>query len=656
MLKKVTEDNPETWDRYLQALLFAYREVPQISTGFSPFELLFGHEVRGPLFLIKEKILLGNCSNEEIPVTQYVMQMREKIKEFMNLANRNELQSKKKQKTYFDRSCRKRSFKLGDKVLLLLPTSNNKLVAEWKGPFEVVRKVNKVDYVVRIDNRERMYHINMLKPFSERHVAASVREVDVAVVDEPSAPLISLSEDLTDDQQRSVLLAVEGNAEVFSSTPGQIKNLRYSIKVKDHVKPIASLPYKIPFSLKEAVKLELDKMLELGIIRKSNSPWASPVVVVTNTDKTLRLTVDYRKVNPHVNVDNYPMPDRDTVIEKLHKSKYLTKLDLTKAYFQLPLDESSRKYTSFVTEFGQFEFCVVPFGIRFASGLCNRIMKEVLSSCTDYVTNFVDDIVIHSEDFESHVMHISNVLSELRKAGNTLNRKKCKFANSSVKFLGFVVGQGMVKPDYEKVKAIRNFPRPETKKQLRSFLGVLNFYNKFVPHLASNISMLTNLLSKFSPDRIMWNKNLNSCFEDARNLVSEDAVVYIPKPSEKFILQTDASLEGIAAILGQEIDGIFRPISFISRKLTKAERNYAVIELECLAIKWSIDYFYPYLYGQNFFIRTDHAPLTWLRQTKHQNSRLTRWALSLQSMDFTIQYVKGTDNLLADALSRSPCP
>lgn len=170
MLRKVSSDSPQTWDRYLQPLLFAYREVPQITTGFSPFELLFGHEVRGPLFLIKERLLDLECEHEEIPVTAYVLEMREKLREFIKLSNENEMLNKKKEKVYYDRNCRKRKLNVGDKVLLLLPTSTSKLLAEWKGPYEVVRKLNKVDYVIRVGDVEKTYHVNMLKQFKDRPV------------------------------------------------------------------------------------------------------------------------------------------------------------------------------------------------------------------------------------------------------------------------------------------------------------------------------------------------------------------------------------------------------------------------------------------------------------------------------------------------------
>ena len=341
----------------------------------------------------------------------------------MCAANENEKYNKRKEKMYYDRSCRKRSFKIGDQVLLLLPTSNNKLLAEWKGPFSVVRKINAVDYVIRIGDNERTYHINMLKPFHSRE-ENSVTYYSQMVQSSESAA--KLNDELEPHQKEEIRALLKEQETCFSNVPGQIRGINYKIIV-NRTEPINSLPYKIPFHLKEQVQEELDKWMKCGIIRKSSSAWESPIVVVKNSDSTLRITVDFRKLNPHVNIDNYPMPDRDSVIEKLSNAKYLSKLDLTKAYFQIPLDEESKKYTSFVTEFGQFEFNCVPFGIRFASGLCNRILKEILNDFDDFVTSFVDDLVIYSNDFQSHVNHLRRVFERLKSVGITLNERKCDF-------------------------------------------------------------------------------------------------------------------------------------------------------------------------------------------------------------------------------------
>lgn len=658
MLKKISDDTPQTWDRFLQPLLFAYREVPHTSTGFSPFELLFGYEVRGPLFLIKEK-LLDNCETEEEPITTYVLRMRERIREFMKISNANEGNSKRKQKLYYDRSCKDRKFMEGDRVLLLLPTSTSKLIAEWKGPYDVVRRLNKVDYVVRVGDREKTYHINMLKKFFVRptHDDCSEEGMQVAnavVTDQVNGNVYEFGASLSTNQVGILRDCVNKFSSVFNDKPGRIVSMAYNIEIDPKVKPCSSRPYKVPFHLKEKVKCELDKWVNHGVIRKSTSEWASPVVIVKTAESSIRLTVDYRLINPHVRNDNFPMPTIDMVIERLSSAKIMTKLDLTKAYWQIPLTEESCKYTSFVTEFGQFEFTALPMGIRPAASLCSRIMKEILVGCDTFVTNFIDDVVVYSSNFDEHVTHLSCVMGKFSRAGVTLNVKKCMFAQNSVKFLGFIIGGGTIKPNPVKVSAIRNFPKPTTKKELRSFLGLLNFYRRFLPNLSSVICPLTNMLRKAFPDKLVWPEDKSNSFRTAVRMLSEDVSLTIPKPNYKFVLHTDACDYGIGAVLCQEIDDHIRPISFVSRKLNKAEMNYSVIEKECLAIRWAISRFSEYLYGGKFIVKTDHAPLQWLRQNKNKNSRLMRWALELQQYDFSICYIRGSENLLADLLSRYP--
>ena len=620
MLKKISDKDPLTWDRYLQPLLFAYREVPQASTGFSPFELLFGFEVRGPLFLIKERILDLDCETEELPVTTYVMDMCERLREFIKMADDNEIISKKKEKVYYDRNSRNRKFALGDKVLLLLPTSASKLLAEWKGPYEIVRRLNKVDYIVRMDDKERTFHVNMLKEFKERsnvvhddanfvaeenvfHITQSCSDVQNSITNK-----LRFGDNLNEAKRcllQDVLVQYET---VFSEVPGRVNFMHYDIKIADDVKPRCSMPYKIPFSLKDRVREEIETWLQMGIIKKSTSAWSSPIVIVKNPDDSLRITVDFRAMNAFVNVDNFPMPSIDSVFEKLGNAVYMTKLDLTKAFFQLPLTPESTKYTSFVTEFGQYEFNVVPFGIRFATGLCNRIIRQVFEDCQDYVGSFVDDLVVYSNTFEEHVEHVKTVLNKLADAGLTLNVKKCMFACTSLKFLGFEVGNGKIKPDVAKIEAIKNFPQPVVKKDMRAFLGLLNFYRRFVPGIAMCVEPLTDSLKRIHPDRVIWTTERLTSFNRAINLIVEDMSLYIPKRNCTFVLQTDACEKGIGAVLWQKVGSEERPISFISRKLNNAESSYAIIEQECLAIEWAINNFHDHLYASKFVVRTDHAP------------------------------------------------
>jgi hypothetical protein len=535
-----------------------------------------------------------------------------------------------------------------------------------------VGKLNKVDYIIKINDRRKTYHVNMLKLFRERksvtvNLATTTSTNGTTdsdsdeLLDQISVPVntdsgedsvLVFSESLSDSEQKkfSVIL---GEYNVFSEHPGRTKLLQYEIKIDPMVKPKSQRPYKIPFHLKSDVKNELDKWLELGIIRRSESLWASPVVVVVNKDKSIRVCIDYRQLNKHIQVDPFPMPQIDNVINKLANAKFITKLDLTKAFFQIPLTDNSRKYTSFVTEFGQFEFCVVPFGIKFATAVCNRIIGGLLQEF-DFVDSFVDDIIIFSNNLEDHFTHVSLVLEKLSDASLTLKSKKCIFGARSVKFLGFVVGNGTIKADPAKLEAINNFPPPAVKRDMRSFVGLINFYHRFVDKLSIICIPLLETLRKCSPDKIHWTEEVLESFHKVKDELAHSVILEIPKPGVQFIVQTDACDYGLSAVLMQEIDGVERPISFYSRRLNTAEKKYAIIEKECLAIVVGIERFRDYLYGSSFVVKTDHAPLQWLNDNKKQSSRRMRWALLLQPYDFTIKYIRGKDNFIADVLSRYP--
>jgi hypothetical protein len=464
----------------------------------------------------------------------------------------------------------------------------------------------------------------------------------------------NFGDNLCNEEIKALCNVIKEIEHVFSDVPGKVNFMQYQIQMDSSVRPRRSAPYKLPFHLKDQVRTEIEKWLDIGIIKKSMSEWASPIVVVKNPDNSIRITVDYRAINSFVNVDNFPMPSIDSVLEKLETAVYMTKLDLTKAFFQLPLTPDSNKYTAFVTEFGHYEFNVVPFGIRFATGLCNRIMCVVLQDCERFVGSFVDDLIVFSNSFEEHIEHVKLVLSKLSASGLTLNKKKCIFGCTSVKFLGFEVGNGQIKPDEAKIEAIRNFPRPIVKKDMRAFLGLLNFYRRFVPNIAICLTPLTDALRRIQPDKVVWSEDRVRSFKEALNLIVNDMSLYIPRKDSTFILQTDACEKGIGAVLWQRVGNEDRPVSFISRKLNSAEKNYAIIEQECLAIKWAINKFHDYLYGYKFIVRTDHAPLQWLHQNKDTTSRRMRWAMSLQAYSFTIEYIKGRENFLADILSRNP--
>jgi hypothetical protein len=293
----------------------------------------------------------------------------------------------------------------------------------------------------------------------------------------------------------------------------------------------------------------------------------------------------------------------------------------------------------------------MPFGLVTAPATFSRLMRKVLHGLEN-VGNFIDDILIYTRTLDHHFVVFKEVLRRLREASLTAKPSKCSIAYSSLNCLGHIVGDEQLKPDSEKVTVIKQAPRPITKKQLRSFLGLVGFYRKFVPNFAYIALPLTDLTKKGSPTKIAWDQCHELAFQTLKSALTHCPILKLPDIQDVFILQTDASDRGLGAVLLQMEQGQKLPIAYASRKLKECECKYATVEKECLAIVWAIQKFQKYLYGNQFVLETDHSPLVYLNKAKVTNPRLMRWALSLQPYRFRIQAIKGKDNVGADYLSR----
>ena len=335
-----------------------------------------------------------------------------------------------------------------------------------------------------------------------------------------------------------------------------------------------------------------------GVIEPSNSEWAFPIVLVGKKDGSLRMCVDYRRLNAAAEAYAYPMPRVDDLIDTLGEAKYVTTLDLARGYWQVPVQESSRKYTAFATPFGLYQFKVMPFGLHGAPATFQRMMDVVLRDCTDYAAAYLDDVIIHSSNWEDHISHVTNVLLKLRSAGLTVKPKKCQIAMGQCTYLGHIVGNGEVKPEETKVEAVRNYPTPTTKKQVRAFLGLTGYYRKFIPSYADLAASLTDLTKKKAPNRIRWTPECEAAFVALKEVLCAHPILRSPDFKREFTLQTDASDTGVGALLSQyDDDGIDHPIAYFSRKLLPRETRYSTVEKECLAIKLATHAFRVYLYS-----------------------------------------------------------
>lgn len=396
---------------------------------------------------------------------------------------------------------------------------------------------------------------------------------------------------------------------------------------------------------------EVRKMIEAGVIEQSSSPYCSPIVIVKKKDGTNRFCIDFRAINKITVFDAETISNADDIFVQLSGCRYVSVFDLSKSYWQLPLGQSSKEITAFQNPMGLYQFSVMPFKLVNASASFSRLMRKLLEGmqCVD---NFIDDVIIFTRTFREHVCVIKDFLQRLRAANLTVKPSKCFIGYSSLECLGHIAGNEELRPLPDKVSAISNFARPSTKKQVRSFLGLVGFYRKFIPNFSAVAAPLTDLTKKGLSNKVVWGEAQENAFTALKSVLMVTPVLKLPNLNETFILQTDASDLGVGAVLLQYEDGVKKPVAYASKKLTKEQVNYSTIEKECLAIVWSVQKFQRYLYGKEFLLETDHQPLVYLTQAKVSNARLMRWALLLQPYRFRIISIKGSDNVGADCLSR----
>lgn len=435
---------------------------------------------------------------------------------------------------------------------------------------------------------------------------------------------------------------------------GRTKLFQYEIELEPNVRPIKQRYFPISPAIEKLVHKEIDEMLALGVIEEApNSPWSSPVVLVKKPNK-VRLCLDSRKVNKVTVKDAYPLPHIDGIISRLPKAEYISSLDLRRAFWQIPLAESSKDYTCFtVPNRPLYRYVVMPFGLCNAPQALCRLMDRVIpNSLRDEVFVYLDDLLIVSDTFEKHMSVLSTVAIKLREAGLTINVEKSKFCLKEVKYLGFVVGNGTLMVDKDKVSAVTDFPAPTTVRQLRRFLGMAGWYRRFIGDYAAITAPLTNLLRKGRG--FNWSSEADAAFVELKEKLSSAPILASPDYSKAFILQCDASKQGVGAVLSQvNAEGVEVPIAYFSKKLNKAQSNYSVTEQECLAVVLSLKKFRAYIEGQEFQVITDHASLQWLMRQTDLSGRLARWALKLQGYRFEIKHRRGSENIVPDCLSRA---
>ncbi|KAK3917306.1 Transposon Ty3-I Gag-Pol polyprotein, partial [Frankliniella fusca] len=416
--------------------------------------------------------------------------------------------------------------------------------------------------------------------------------------------------------------------------------------------PVRQRCYSYSPRLIEVLHTGLEDWLKKGVVEPSSSPWASPVLLIKKGDGSYRWVVDLRTVNRLSKGDSYPLPKVTDILDQLREARYISSVDMSNAYFQIPLEEDSREKTAFIIPGkGLFQFTRMPQGLHTSAATWQRFIDRVLGEdLKPYVFVYLDDIIMISKDFDNHLALLEKVLSRLEGAGLTINFEKSKFCRDELKYLGYVVNRDGLQVDPEKVEAIVKLTPPQSVTALKRFIGMASWYRRFVQNFASIMSPLHALTKKGV--KYEWSEECQAAFDSIKLKLTTAPVLACPDFSKRFDLFCDASGEGLGCVLGQE----GRVIAYASRSLTKAERKYFPTELECLAVLWAVEKHRCYLEGYFFHVITDHASLLWLDNLKDPVGRLGRWAVRLQQYDYKVIHRKGKEHQAPDALSRAALP
>ena len=414
------------------------------------------------------------------------------------------------------------------------------------------------------------------------------------------------------------------------------------------IAPYKVAPYKLP-----AVREEIKEMLDKGVIVPSKSPYSSPIVMVPKKDGTNRMCIDYRKLNEVTTKDAYPLPRIGQTIDALQGAGYFSSLDLASGYWQVPVAEKDRPKTAFCTpDGGLYEFVKMPFGLTNAPATFQRLMNEIFKQdLFKHVLIFLDDLLVYSETPAEHLVHLEKVFQKLRAAGLKLKPKKCDLFQTQVNYLGHVLDKTGIRPDPKKLDAVREWERPKTVTQVRSFTAFCNYYRKFVKNFAEVAKPLYRLTSKGV--KFTWENEHEDAFQLLKSRLLQAPILAFPNFHHPFVIDTDASETALGAVLSQVIDGDERPIAFESRVLSKTEVNYATTKREALGIVQAMQWFRPYIYGSQCIVRTDHASLQWLFR-QNADGMTFRMIQKMQEHNYRIVHRPREKHCNANGLSRRP--
>ena len=569
--------------------------------------------------------------------------------------------------------------KVKEKVLILLPNGSNewstsddeddppssvKMSNENVGVKEKPPDVLKMSKPI-MSNDMKMFNseVNILENPMKQIVSENVQRLKKS--DDEFIDQFKFDSEITDPkkltQMKQILLKYRNT---FGEHDYDVSN--YSA-IKLHIdtgnnSPIAvkhQIP--VPLAIRPAVKEVLDCMEKEGIIRKSSSPWAMPLMIVYKKDGRIRPVVDYRPLNRILKKDQYPLPRIEDLLANMNGNSYFTTFDLNSGFYNIEVDDESKEKTAFSCFKGLYEYNRVPMGLSNSPAvmqrLANTIIQKVadvnkaLGKCNDdYIMTYIDDIIVKSKSWEEHLVHLENVFHVLKDMGLKLKASKTRMCQRKVIFLGFQVSEAGIEVDPSKTDHIRNIPAPTSQKEVQKVNGFFSYYRKFIPNYAKIAQPMTQLLHH----KVIfeWTEKCEDCLNMLKDILLDDPILHHPDLNGNYVLETDASKYGYGAILSQEKDGVLRPIAFASKATNHYEQIYAPCESEAAAIIYGVKKFETYIKWRKCTVYTDHRGLQYLLTGKLSNARLQRWAVMLQDFNLDIIYRAGKKSSNVDLLSR----
>ena len=662
----MASDEPKNWDKQLPFLLWSYRELPNDTNGVSPHMMVYGQTPKGPLSVLKDRWSGSKALVDKVPVKvqEYLEILKKDLSLCHEVAKDHAKDLEVSYRHQYNKCAKEKSFQVGDQVLVLMPDNSHKLLSKWTGPGTVTAVLSNHSYRVALDTGAvKELHANHLRKWIARVNSLGVVfeddedfgkiEVYPTETSEFQEELQKVNLDHLDDRQAKEFRDMLAKHEkVFSNVPGHCNLLEHEINLVEGFKPKPLKQYRIPEKLRDEVDKQIDKLLADGKVQHSNSEYAHPIIAVSKPDGGVRLCTDLRMVNSGTINCAYPSVIPEDILMRVSSAPYITTLDCTSGYWQIPLREGDRHKTAFHSNRGLLEWVFMPFGLKTASATFQKAMDLMLSRHSTFALAYIDDIIIYSFQWEDHLSHCDTVLTTTGKAGMTIKLSKCQFAKQKVEYIGHLVGSGQRSVVAEKITPILSIPQPRNKKLLRSFLGMCSFYRAYIRDFAEISVPLTNLTRKGSPDKITFNQVEVKSFEGLKEALGKATTLYSPSSEKPFVIRTDASDYAVGAVLAQTNEDQEFPIAFASAKLTGAQLNWSTIEKEAYAIIYALQKFDYLIFGREIHLYTDHNPLQYLAISAPKSAKLTRWALSLSRYNIRVHHTAGVDNVTADCLSR----